>query len=75
MALAAKDVKPGMAVAVDGQPGQWEVLDRHPRHNHWWLHRRGASGEWQTTFDHMRHLHRVADGSRHEYEQTELEAA
>jgi hypothetical protein len=75
MALAAKDIKHGMAVAIKGQSGQWEILDRHPQKAHWWLHRRNAAGDWETSYEHQDYLHRVADGSRHEYTQPELEAA
>jgi hypothetical protein len=78
MALTAAQVKPGMLVV--GHPetfahGQWEVLDKHPDRGYWWLHRRNASGDWETTYSHQNNLHRVASGSRHEYEQPELEAA
>jgi hypothetical protein len=73
MALAAKDIKHGMAVAIKGIHGQWEVLDKHPQCAYWWLHR-WNDGVWQTTYEHQDALHRVADGSRHEYEQTEIAA-
>lgn len=75
MALKAADIKHGMIVAVKGRPGQWEVLDKHPDRAHWWLHRRNATGDWETTYEHQDYLHRIADGSRHEYQQLELEAA
>lgn len=75
MALAATDIKPGIAVVVPGIPGQWEVLDKAPRASCYWLHRWTADGVWETTCEHMRDFHRVADGSRHEYIQEELEAA
>jgi hypothetical protein len=74
MALAAADLKPGIIVAARGVAGQWEVLDRHPTPAHWWLHRWNA-GVWETTYEHQRDLHRIADGSRHEYIQPELEIA
>ena len=74
MALAASEIKHGMIVAARGVAGQWEVLDRRPRAGYYWLHRWNGS-EWEATYEHQRDLHRVADGSRHEYEQMELEAA
>lgn len=73
MALAAKDIKHGMLVVVRGIEGQWEVLDKHPKIGSWWLHRRNAAGDWETTYESQNYLHRVADGSRHEYAQSELE--
>ena len=74
MALAAADLKHGTVVVIDGSTcGQWELLDKHPRAAHWWLHR-WHNGVWQTTYEHPRNLHRVANGSRHEYEQTEIAA-
>jgi len=76
MALEAKDAKPGMAVVIKGSTcGQWELLDKHPRPAHWWLHRWTADGEWETTYEHQKQLHRVANGSRHEFTQPELELA
>lgn len=75
MALAAKDIKPGMTVIIHRSvSGQWEVLDKHPQRAHWWLHR-WIGDKWETTYEHQDQLHRVANGSRHEYEQMELEAA
>lgn len=78
MALAAKDIKHGMLVVGHPEthaPGQWEVLDRHPDRGYWWLHRRNANGDWETSYSHQDDLHRVASGSRHELTQTELEIA
>lgn len=75
MALAASEIKHGMLVVAHGQPGQWEVLDRHPGNKTWWLHRRNAAGDWETTSEHQQNMHRVADGSRYEYTQPELGAA
>ena len=72
MALTAAQVKPGMAIVVAGLMGQWEVLDKHPRPAHYWLHR-WNDGVWETTCEHMRDFHKVADGSRHEHIQPELE--
>jgi hypothetical protein len=76
MALATADTKHGTAVVISGSTcGQWELLDKHPKPAHWWLHRRNAAGDWETTYEHTKNLHRVASGSRHEYAQSELEAA
>lgn len=75
MALTAAQVKPGMIVAIRGVAGQWEVLDKHPTRSHWWLHRWTAAGAWETTYQHQDSLHRIADGSRHEMIQPELETA
>jgi len=75
MALKAAEIKHGILVAAHGLPGQWEVLDKHPTRSHWWLHRWNAAGDWETTYHHQDSMHRIADGSRHEYEQMELEAA
>jgi hypothetical protein len=76
MALAAADQKHGTAVVISGSTcGQWELLERHPRPAHWWLCRWTADGRWETTYEHAKHLHRVASGSRHEMIQPELETA
>jgi hypothetical protein len=78
MALAAAEIKHGMLVVGHPEtnaPGQWEVLDKHPGRAYWWLHRWNAAGEWETTCAHQNDLHRVANGSRHEYEQPEMEIA
>ena len=78
MALKAADIKPGMAVVCNlsgDSAGQWELLDKHPNRGWWWLHRWTRDGEWETTSEHQDYLHRVADGSRHEHIQTELEIA
>ena len=75
MALDTKDAKPGTAVVIAGRSGQWELLDKHPKPAHWWLHRWTAEGVWQSTYEHQRDLRKVADGSRHEFTQPELEIA
>lgn len=73
--MQAKDVKHGMQVADKMTPGIWEVLDRHPRANHWWLHRRDAAGAWITHYAHMQDLQPVGAGSRQESILTEGIAA
>jgi hypothetical protein len=66
MAMQAKDIKHGAAVTVDGSPDTWEVLDRHPKANVWWIHRRGPLGEWLTGEAHINNMHPAGAGSRQE---------
>lgn len=73
MAMQAKDIKHGMHVTVSGngyadtRPGHiWEVLDRAPRANVWWLHRRGDAGEWLTTEARISDMTPAGPGSRQE---------
>jgi len=42
-------------------PVEWTVLDRHPTHGHWWLHRRDELGAWVTTFARYNQLLQVID--------------
>jgi len=54
----------GMRVVFKGEspdPVEWTVLDRHPTHGHWWLHRRDALGAWVTTFARYNQLLQVID--------------
>lgn len=63
--MKAADIRHGMAVTVpDGSV--WEILDRHPKANHWWLHCRDAAGSWQTTYEHQNSLQAAGLGSRQE---------
>jgi hypothetical protein len=62
--MQAKDIQHGMAVTHDGL--QWEILDRHPRANHWWLHSRNSAGEWITDYAHQNNMTPVNSGSRQE---------
>jgi hypothetical protein len=78
MALQAKNVKHGMHVTISGNGAGdrvWEVLDRSPRANQWWLHRRDNSGEWQTTEAHITSMTAAGAGSRQECLLTEALAA
>jgi hypothetical protein len=70
--MQAKDIKHGAAVTVTGSLDLWEVLDRHPKHNCWWIHRRGTAGEgregvWITGTAHVNDMHPAGDGSRQEF--------
>ena len=40
---------------------EWTVLDRHPSHGHWWLHRRDDLGTWVTTFARYSQLLQIID--------------
>jgi hypothetical protein len=65
MALQAKEIRHGMAVTLpDGS--LWEILDRSPGANTWWLHCRDAAGNWQTTWAHIRDMQAAGLGSRQE---------
>jgi hypothetical protein len=65
MALQAKEIRHGMTVTLpDGS--LWEILDRAPAANHWWLHCRDAAGNWQTTSGHIRDMQAAGPGSRQE---------
>jgi hypothetical protein len=65
--MQAKDVKHGAAVTVTGSLDTWEVLDRAPGANQWWIHRRGPLGEWLTDTVHVNHMHPAGAGSRQEF--------
>jgi hypothetical protein len=67
MAMQAKDIKHGAAVTVTGSPDIWEVLDRHPKTNQWWIHRRDTAGEWQWGIAHINDMHPAGAGSRQEF--------
>lgn len=67
--MQAKDIKHGMHVRVSGDGAAdrvWEVLDRAPGANNWWLHRRDNSGAWQTTEAHITAMTAAGAGSRQE---------
>lgn len=74
MALAAADIRHGMAVtAQDGSV--WEILDRHPKANHWWLHSRDAAGAWHYSYTHQSQLSAAGLGSWQETLISEEQAA
>lgn len=63
--MQAKDIKHGIVVSGH-MSEQWEVLDRHPKNNFWWLHRRDSAGGWITSYAHITELQPVNSGSRQE---------
>lgn len=63
--LSARGKLHGMRVVFkgtwDNETVIWTVLDRHPLHGHWWLHRRDDLGAWVTTCARYSHLLQVID--------------
>jgi hypothetical protein len=57
-AIEARTVKPGMTVTVDGLPGEWVVLSRHPDRAKWWLHR-WTDGRWETADASYRNMTQI----------------
>lgn len=70
--MEAKDVKHGIHVTVNSER-VWEVLDRSPRANSWWLHRWNEDGNWEYTDSHVNNMTLVSAGARQETLAMELE--